>query len=171
MIPHKLLFLATCVFFISCTSNSSDEPSSQLADEQSTNKSTFNVALKGNHAISTTPVQLIYRLYGYDSRLTDSIATLIFETVSGIDTLPTTVSLEWPLDAHHIIRPPVSSEENARFYLNLQVDLNMDGQICNGDLIQDYSLTDFFTLGSVPIETLEFFLTKLDSDTEECEGY
>lgn len=171
MISEKLYFLSICVFLASCSSNTSNDSVSQIIDDQNSSTSTYSVALKGNDTIASTPSQLVYRLYGYDPGLADVSATLVFEKVITVDTLPTTVTLEWPLNASSLIRPPVSSVDSARFYLNLQIDIDMDGQLCNGDLAQDYSQTDFFTVQGTPAEVIEYYLTTIDRPNESCEGY
>lgn len=171
MIPSKLSILVACFILTSCSSDSGNNKSLPIVDDPDSNQSNFPVILKGDDATALEPSQLVYRLYGYDPYLADVSATLVFERIISLDTLPTTINLDWPVDASSLIRPPVASAESARFYLSLQVDLDMDGQICNGDLAQDYSQTDFFTLQIAPAEGLEYFLKKIDRPNESCEGY
>lgn len=171
MIPQKRHFLLICIFLTSCSLNTSDDLVPQIVDDQNSNASSYSVALKGDDAAVSKPSQLVYRLYGYDPFLADISATLVYEKIITVDTLPTTVTLEWPANASSLIRPSVSDVDSARFYFNLQVDINMDGQLCNGDLAQDYSQTDFFTVKSPPTEVVQYYLTKIDRLNERCDGY
>ena len=163
---NQLFLLAYAFFLTSCSPNNSDSVVSHIVEDQGGSANQYSVYLGGAEAVASNHSQLVYRLYGYDPLLADVAATLVFERSIVLSSLPTSVTLEWPLDAESSIRPPVSGAGSAEFYIKFNVDLDMDGQLCNGDLEQDYSQTAFFTLMSKPQEALEFNLKTITN--EDC---
>lgn len=87
--------------------------------------------------------RVLVKLWGYDRSLADAAASPI-----GFWQLPLDASgvfqLDIPEDPHTLIdqgQGPVPASE-AGFYFKVYVDLDGDGQLCPGDLHQDYDVTD-----------------------------
>jgi hypothetical protein len=102
-------------------------------------------------------------LWGYDEYLADASATLVASYVLPIVEM-SALDVEVPDQPHELIDQgfgPVSAED-ARFYFNVYVDLNGDGQLCPGDLRQDFDVTEFATF-AIPPTTIDVAVTEIDS--------
>ena len=81
-------------------------------------------------------------LWGYDRTLADAGATLISRFNQSASKLP--LKLDVPANPHELIDQGLGpvAQHNAKFYFNVFIDLDGDGQICMGDLVQDYDAAD-----------------------------
>jgi hypothetical protein len=105
-------------------------------------------------------------MWGTDANVADVGATLIDtydQRLTGAG-----LAIDVPENAHELIDQgfgPVSAE-NARFYFDVFVDQDADGELCPGDLRQDFEVTAFETY-PVPPQTLSVALSTIPS-SEAC---
>ncbi len=169
---HPFVSICFCILITACSANDSQSPDNN--DYVSTppfSNNTFSVRLLNSDNIRFENGVLIYRLFGFDRLLADVDATLIVDELATLEEFPGQTKLTWPDAPAEAISPPVSSAEAARYYIVLYVDRDMDGQLCNGDLSQDYSRTDFFTINERPTKTVDYYLTEINNPDLRCEGY
>lgn len=83
---------------------------------------------------------LAVTIYGYDPNLADASASVVHTQRVPLTSLPAELAIVLPDDAAARIdqgHGPVA-EARARYYLHVNIDLDGDGQICGGELRQDY---------------------------------
>lgn len=110
----------------------------------------------------------VVTLYGFDELLADAAADVIGRWQLPLDASGVVV-LDVPADPNTLIDQgsgPVS-EADARYYFIVHVDVNGDGQLCPGDLRQDYDNTDVQFFDTVP-ESFSVALAPIDAD-RSCE--
>ena len=92
----------------------------------------------------------VVTLYGFDVALADAAASVIAEYRLALPGSALTVDI--PDSPHELIdqgNGPVPVDR-AKFYFNVFIDLNGDGQICPGDLRQDFDVSPFETFATPP---------------------
>jgi len=104
----------------------------------------------------------IVSLYGYNTSVADEAATLI----ESYD-LPAaaTLDLEIPANPHELIdsaHGPTTASE-AKYYFAVYVDVNADGQLCPGDLREDFG-ADLVTF-TTPPSALSVPMTPIATNT------
>lgn len=110
------------------------------------------------------------KLYGTNIRAAGNKATLLSETITDINTIPSIITLDWPKNAHQlIVEPAVMVPEDAGYYLNVSIDVNNDGLFCLGDLRQDFNQTPFQMMANKPQVALQFQLIPVTN--EVCEPF
>src|SRR5262245_1963851 len=100
-------------------------------------------------------------LYGFDTSLADAAASVIAEYRLALPGGALVVDV--PDSPHELIDQgtgPVPAER-ARFYFDVFVDLNGDGQICPGDLRQDFDASPFETF-ALPPSSIDLTLIEID---------
>lgn len=97
-------------------------------------------------------------LYGYNKWGADAPATLLTSFIKNISGTPSEVEFAFPNDGYKNIRfIPVECPIEAGYYLDVTIDINGDGKLCDGDLSQDYDLQEpHFFYGDNLATTLEF---------------
>jgi hypothetical protein len=95
--------------------------------------------------------RVIVALWGYDRYLADAGASLIASWQLPLE--PTgVVELDIPDEPHALIdqgEGPVAADQ-AGYYFQIHVDVDGDGQLCPGDLRQDYAVADQEFFDAVP---------------------
>jgi hypothetical protein len=117
----------------------------------------------------TAPAKVAVTVYGYDSGLADAPADVVHFQLNDIDHLPATVELTLPPHLAERIDQGLGAtvpEDEARFYIFVTVDQDLDGLICPGDFtsIDDGSGNSSFgaDLGA-PADHVEIPLGRVDS--------
>lgn len=120
----------------------------------------YQLALNVAEQVQLDNAKAIIKLYGVNRMAAGNKATLLAEEQVSITELPTAIQLVWPTDAHKLItEPSVPDASEADYYFNIMVDTNNDGQLCQGDLRQDFAKTPFTKLTGKPEQSLSYQLT------------
>ena len=132
--------------------------------------SSYQIQLQNSQSPQLQNAKVKVKLYGTNIRSAGNIATLLSETITEIDAIPATISLEWPQQAQQLIaEPAVTNPEDAGYYLNISVDVNNDGRFCSGDLRQDFNKTPFKMMANKPKTPLQYELIAIAN--EICEPF
>jgi len=98
---------------------------------------TLVVTLHGEAALGGNATSHI-TLYGYDPGIADQAANLIVHVQKTVAELPAAIEVVLPADMHQLIDPGNPSADEARYYWGVNIDLNSDGEICDGEILQDF---------------------------------
>ena len=110
------------------------------------------------------------KLYGTNIIATGNKATLLSETITDVNAIPSIITLAWPENTHQLIAEPAGIQPtDAGYYLNVSIDVNNDGLFCLGDLRQDFNQTAFQMMANKPQTALQFQLTAVTN--EVCEPF
>ncbi len=102
-------------------------------------------------------------LFGYDHNLADASATAVARYTLEVEALPVDLELDIPEDPHTLIDQeagPVGPDK-ARFYFHIAVDVDLDGQLCEEDIIQDFDRSEFTSFATKPPEEHKVFVKRL----------
>lgn len=100
-----------------------------------------NVAIDSQLLAMQDSPQVTFTVWGYDELAADTSASSLL--VSSYDLRPQSVPyyLRFSESDLQSIEYQSGSANSLRFYITMNVDVDGDGQICNGDFRQDYSIS------------------------------
>jgi hypothetical protein len=150
----KAALLASCLLVSACSSEGERPRTSITLSQLPTGTS--------------TSARAVIWLWGYSSSLADARASLIEAYALPIEPgMP--VAVEIPANPHEMIdqgHGPVSAAD-ARFYFSVYVDVDGDGQLCPGELRQDFELSPWASFATPPT-SIDVALTEIDAN-RPCE--
>ncbi len=103
-------------------------------------------------------------VFGFDNLIADASATALIDVELAARAPGEIYSLRFAADAFDRIEFQSGATDALGFYVNLTVDINGDGIICNGDFRQDFdrSRLQFFDLSNQRINH-ELYITVIDN--------
>ncbi len=127
------------------------------ANQNSDKESRISIQLMNEGEIQIENKHTTITLYGFDLRLADAQATIIIQKDIQLTKLPTTITLDLPDNPAALIKPQVSAEENAQYYLAVYCDNNNNGRNDKGDLMINFD-KNFPTVDIHSQETQVFYI-------------
>jgi hypothetical protein len=134
-----LLFL--CYAFLSCGNSNND--SNENNNANTSESSTLSVTVVSSEkAQLENGSRIEIALYGYDENVSDGTGILIARQSKNIS-VSSVLPHESQFDLNHDPKSIVCDVNSAcqeKYYFIVKIDLDGDGQICDGDLIQDETM-------------------------------
>jgi hypothetical protein len=97
----------------------------------------INIKFEASNSLNINNPKLTIAVYGYDVFLADATATLITRQDFQISSIPSSLTIKFPIDSYKLIIPE-SKKENSRYYLAIDWDSDNNGKRCAGDITFDY---------------------------------
>lgn len=106
-----------------------------------------------------------FTVWGYDKFVADVSATAILTTTVPVKPVSETYALRFSSEDLATVEYQSGGEDSLGYYLTFYVDVNSDGQRCNGDYRQDFQLLDmqFFDASDMQ-QALEIPVTLVSND-------
>ena len=106
-----------------------------------------------------------FTVWGYDNLVADVAATAILTTSVAVKPISQTYELRFSSEDLDTVEYQSGVEDSLGYYLTFYVDVDNDGQRCNGDYRQDYDLLDMqFFSASNRQTTVEIPVTLVSND-------
>lgn len=123
---------ACLIFFNSC--NTSRPNIGFKTKKTSKIRNTVQLKLLSESKLNFETSNILITIYGYDQFMADVEASIIYQKRTSITQLPYNFDLELPENPESLIKPKVSSIENAEYYLSVYCDNNKNGKDDQGDI-------------------------------------
>lgn len=107
-----------------------------------------------------------FTVWGFDSFVADVAATAILTTTVPVKPISEIYELRFSSEDLDTVEYQSGGEDSLGYYLTFYVDVDSDGQRCNGDFRQDFDLLEpqFFSASDVRA-TIEIPVTLVSSET------
>lgn len=135
--PITLASLMACLLFInSCNTLRPNSDSTTI--KKSKIRNTIQIKLMSESKLNIKASNVWITIYGYDQLMADVEASIIYQKKIRVSQLPYNFDLELPDNPESLIKPEVSSIENAEYYLSVYCDYNKNGKDDQCDIKIDF---------------------------------